>query len=109
METNTELERMLAETEQRAAADMAARADDCLDRLDSHLIMLRGMGVEVKVTLIMSEDNAKHSIEVGPADRWCKVYYSDLDDLKRKLADAREAQLEAETLGLVAPPKGASR
>ena len=106
METNTELERMLAEVEQREAAALAERANECLDKLDSHLIMLRGLGVDVKVTLIMSEDNAKHSIEVGPADRRCKIYYSDLGDLKRKLADAREAQLEAEALGLVGAPKG---
>ena len=106
METNKELERMLAEVEQREAAALAERANKCLDKLDSHLIMLRGLGVDVKVTLIMSEDNAKHSIEVGPADRRVKIYYSGLDDLKRKLADAREAQIEAETLGLVAPPKG---
>lgn len=106
METNTELERMLAEVEQREAAALAERANECLDKLDSHLIMLRGLGVDVKVTLIMSEDNAKHSIEVGPADRRVKIYYSDLEDLKRKLADAREAQIEVVTLGLVAPPKG---
>lgn len=98
-------ERMLAEYEQQAAADMAARAGG-LDKLDLHLIMLRGLGVNVSVTLHMSEDDAKHSIEVGPADRRCKIYYRDLDDLKRKLKDAREAQLEAEALRLVAPPKG---
>lgn len=106
METNNELERMLAEVEQREAAAQAERVNEALNALDSHVIMLRGMGVEVQVVLHMSEDNAKHSIEVGPADRRVKIYYSGLDDLKRKLADAREAQLEAETLGLVAPPKG---
>lgn len=109
METNNELERLLAEAEQQVAAAQAARVDDCLNKLDSHLIMLRGLGVNVSVTLHMSEDDAKHSIEVGPADRRCKIYYSDLEDLKRKMADAREAQREAETLGLVLPPKGASR
>lgn len=106
METNTELERMLAEVEQREAVETARRVNEQLDKLDSHIIMLRGMGVEVQVVLRMSEDDAKHSIEVGPADRRCKIYYSDLEDLKRKLADAREAQREAETLGLVGAPKG---
>ena len=106
MEENTELERMLAEVEQRDAADMAARANDCLDKLDSHIIMLRGLGVDVKVTLIMSEDNAKHSIEVGPADRHVKICYRDLDDLKAKFKDACDAHLEAGTLGLVGAPRG---
>mgnify|MGYP000944889895 CR=1 FL=1 len=106
MEQNAEIEQMCVDMDAQAAAAQAERVNEQLDKLDSHVIMLRGMGVEVQVVLHMSEDNAKHSIEVGPADRRCKIYYSDLEDLKRKLADAREAQREAETLGLVGAPKG---
>ncbi len=106
MDQNAEIEQMCADMDAQAAAAQAERVNEQLDKLDSHVIMLKGLGVEVQVVLHMSEDNAKHSIEVGPADRRCKIYYSDLEDLKRKLADAREAQREAETLGLVGAPKG---
>lgn len=41
----------LAAVEQNKAAEHAAKVNSALNELDSHIIMLRGMGVNVSVTL----------------------------------------------------------
>ena len=83
--------------------------NDTIEDARANVDMLTSTGADIQVVLHLSDrDEARNSIEIGPADRRVKIYYKDLDDLKRKLADAREGQREAETLGLVAP-KGGSK
>ena len=78
--------------------------NDTIEEARANVDMLTGLGADIQVVLHLSDrDEVRNSIEIGPADRRVKIYYKDLDDLKRKLAEAREGQREAESLGLVAP------
>lgn len=81
--------------------------NDTIEEARANVDMLTSLGADIQVVLHLSDrDEVRNSIEIGPADRRVKIYYKDLDDLKRKLAEAREGQREAETLGLVAPKGG---
>lgn len=81
--------------------------NDTIEEARANVDMLTGLGADIQVVLHLSDrDEVRNSIEIGPADRRVKIYYKDLDDLKRKLAEAREGQREAESLGLVAPRGG---
>jgi len=81
--------------------------NDTIEEARANIDMLTGLGADIQVVLHRSDrDEVRNSIEIGPADRRVKIYYKDLDDLRRKLAEAREGQREAESLGLVAPRGG---
>lgn len=81
--------------------------NDTIEEARANIDMLTGLGADIQVVLHLSDrDEVRNSIEIGPADRRVKIYYKDLDDLRRKLAEAREGQREAESLGLVAPRGG---
>jgi len=95
METQNELDRMLAEVEQREAAEAAKQVNDALNELDSHIIMLRGMGVKVSVTLDAPTTRPLDKIEQpGSTKRpgWY-IYCNMLDeeDTKRRIDAARQA------------------
>lgn len=79
--------------------------NDTIEEARAYVDMLTGPGTDIQVVLHRSDrDEVRNSIEIGPADRRVKIYYKSLDDLKRKLADARVA----ETLRIV-DPKGGSK
>ena len=81
--------------------------NDTIEEARANIDMLTDLGADIQVVLHLSDrDEVRNSIEIGPADRRVKIYYKDLDDLRRKLAEAREGQREAESLGLVAPRGG---
>lgn len=95
--------------EQGVTRHIVETLNDTIEEARANIDMLTGLGADIQVVLHLSDrDEARNSIEIGPADRRVKIYYKDLDDLRRKLAEAREGQREAETLGLVAP-KGGNR
>ena len=93
--------------EQGGTRHIVETLNDTIEEARANVDMLTGLGADIQVVLHLSDrDEARNSIEIGPADRRVKIYYKDLDDLRRKLADAREGQREAEALGLVAPRGG---
>jgi hypothetical protein len=93
--------------EQSDTQHIVEALNDTIEEARANVDMLTGLGADIQVVLHLSDrDEIRNSIEIGPADRRVKIYYKDLDDLKRKLAEAREGQREAETLGLVAPRGG---
>ena len=78
--------------------------NNTIEEARANVDMLTGLGADIQVVLHLSDrDEVRNSIEIGPADRRVKIYYK---DLRRKLAEAREGQREAESLGLVAPRGG---
>lgn len=95
METNTELERMLAEVEQREAAAQAERVNEALNELDSHILMLKGLGVNVSVNLEAPVARPLDKIEkVGSTKEigwYCYVDMLDEDGTKRRIDAARAA------------------
>ena len=81
--------------------------NDTMEEARANVDLLTGLGEDIQVVLHRSDrDEVRNSIEIGPADRRVKIYYKSIDDLRRKLAEAREGQREAESLGLVAPRGG---
>jgi len=93
--------------EQDITRHIVEALNDTIEEARANVDMLTGLGADIQVVLHLSDrDEVRNSIEIGPADRRVKIYYKDLDDLRRKLADAREGQREAESLGLVAPKGG---
>ena len=93
--------------EQDITRHIVESLNDTIEEARANIDMLTGLGADIQVVLHLSDrDEVRNSIEIGPADRRVKIYYKDLDDLKRKLAEAREGQREAESLGLVAPRGG---
>ena len=70
---------------------------------------LISLGGDVQIVLHLSDqDDARNSLEIGPADRRARIYYNDLDDLKHKLDEIQQGREYAEDLGIVAP-KGGSK
>lgn len=93
--------------EQDGTRHIVETLNDTIEEARANIDMLTGLGADIQVVLHLSDrDEVRNSIEIGPADRRVKIYYKDLDDLRRKLAEAREGQREAESLGLVAPKGG---
>ena len=93
--------------EQDGTRHIVEALNDTIEEARANVDMLTSLGADIQVVLHLSDrDEVRNSIEIGPADRRVKIYYKDLDDLKRKLAEAREGQREAESLGLVAPRGG---
>lgn len=93
--------------EQDGTRHIVEALNDTIEEARANVDMLTSLGADIQVVLHLSDrDEVRNSIEIGPADRRVKIYYKDLDDLRRKLADAREGQREAESLGLVAPRGG---
>ena len=93
--------------EQDGTRHIVESLNDTIEEARANIDMLTGLGADIQVVLHLSDrDEVRNSIEIGPADRRVKIYYKDLDDLRRKLAEAREGQREAESLGLVAPRGG---
>ena len=93
--------------EQSGTRHIVEPMNDTIEEARANIDMLTGLGADIQVVLHLSDrDEVRNSIEIGPADRRVKIYYKDLDDLRRKLAEAREGQREAESLGLVAPRGG---
>jgi len=93
--------------EQGVTRHIVETLNDTIEEARANIDMLTGLGADIQVVLHLSDrDEVRNSIEIGPADRRVKIYYKDLDDLRRKLAEAREGQREAESLGLVAPRGG---
>lgn len=104
---NQELEQMCAELDAQEAAKLAERMNDRLNELDSHVTMLRALGVDVNVSLRAQEDTEKDSLEVGEAGCRAKIYcdLNDPDNVTRKLNAAREMIEEARAKGLTPAPK----
>jgi len=93
--------------EQDGTRHIVESLNDTIEEARANIDMLTGLGADIQVVLHLSDrDEVRNSIEIGPADRRVKIYYKDLDDLRRKLAEAREGQREAESLGLVDPKGG---
>ena len=77
--------------------------NNTIEEARANVDMLTGLGEDIQVVLHRSDrDEVRNSIEIGPADRRVKIYYKSIDDLKRKLAEARVA----ETLRIVDPKGG---
>ena len=91
--------------EQGGTRHIVEPMNNTIEEARANVDMLTGLGEDIQVVLHRSDrDEVRNSIEIGPADRRVKIYYKSIDDLKRKLADARVA----ETLRIV-DPKGGSK
>ena len=103
---NTDIDALVTAQEREQAAAAAARMNAQVEQARGTIDMLSGLGAEVQIVLHVSDrDEARNSIEIGPADARIKIYYSDLKDLMTKLQEAKEGKEEAARLGLTAPPK----
>jgi hypothetical protein len=93
--------------EQGGTRHIVEALNDTIEEARANVDMLTSLGADIQVVLHLSDrDEARNSIEVGPADRRVKIYYKDLDDLREQLEDARKGQTIAEDLGIVAPRGG---
>ncbi|MBI0582469.1 MAG: hypothetical protein JET69_05575 [Methanomassiliicoccales archaeon] len=92
---NDPVEAALAAVEKKEAAEYAARLNEHLDTLDSHVTMLRAMGVDVQVRVDAPEDRRKDSIEkVGSTKElgWkCYVDFLDEDGTQKRIDAAKRA------------------
>lgn len=101
-----EIDALVAAQAQQDAACVAGEMTARVEQAKGSIDMLTSLGVEVQVHLHLSDrEEARNSIEIGPADARIKIYYSDLKDLMTKLQEAKDGKDEAARLGLTAPPK----
>ncbi|MFA5313478.1 MAG: hypothetical protein WC375_09225 [Methanomassiliicoccales archaeon] len=107
MDGNAEIDKLLAEAEQKRAAELASIVNAKLKALGAEVKVLKDAGISVSISLQGDPDQEKDSLEVGPADNRWKFYCNIMDDedVKRKMGKVAERQEEARRLGIAAPPK----
>ncbi|MFA5313394.1 MAG: hypothetical protein WC375_08800 [Methanomassiliicoccales archaeon] len=107
MDGNTEIDRLLAEAEQRKAADTAEIVNAKIRALQEQVQALKAAGIAVSIALQGDPDMEKDSLEVGPADNRWKFYCDimDSESVKAKMGKVLEYQEAARKLAITAPPK----
>ena len=95
MQANAEIEQMCADMDAQAAAAQAERVNSALDRLDSHILMLKGLGVNVSVNLEAPTTRPWDKIEqpgsVKAPGWYAYVDFMDEEGTKRRIDAARAA------------------
>jgi len=95
MDENDPVEAALEAVEQNKAVEHAAKVNSALNELDSHIIMLRGMGVNVSVALDAPTSRPLDKIEQPGSTKapgwYAYVDFMDEEGTKRRIDAAKRA------------------